>query len=102
MGTLLSIIATLGPSLIQGLVKLFEAKHGPKTGEIKKDAVMATLLPLLDKLLAGTGIPVNQDVISKFVDNLVADMNKNGELSGSTNVVAGTSLTISGTLQVQK
>ena len=101
MGTLISILAAVGPSLIRDLVKLFEAKIGPKNGPIKKESVMGIVLPLLDKLLAGTGIPVNQDLVSKLVDDLVAQMNKTGELSGAT-AAAGTALTISGTLQVQR
>ena len=100
MGVLLPLLAQFGPLLIQGLAKLFEAKIGPKNGAVKKEAVMSIILPLLDKLLAGTGIPVNQDLVSKLVDDLVAQMNKTGELSPG--VVAGSAMTISGTLQVQR
>lgn len=104
MGALLPLLATFGPSILQGLIKLFEAKHGPKTGALKKEDVMAILLPLLDKLLAGTGIAVNQDVVGKLVDSFVADMKEHGELPGSPTLapVGGTAMTISGTLQVQR
>ena len=104
MGALLSILATVGPTIAQGLIKLFEAKMGPKTGDQKKQGVMEILLPLLDKLFAGTGIPVNQDVVSKFVDDFVTELNKRGELGGGPvpAPTSGGTMTISGTLQVQK
>lgn len=101
MGALVSILATIGPSLVGGLIKLFEAKFGSKTGPTKKQSVMEILLPLLDKLFANTGIPVNQDLVSKFIDDLVAQLNKSGELGGSP-IAPGATITVTGTLQVQK
>lgn len=101
MGTLISILATVGPTLAQGLIKLFEAKLGPKTGPQKKQGVMEIILPLLDKLFAGSGIPVNQDLVSKFIDDAVAQLNKSGELAGG-NLATGTTISVTGTLQVQK
>lgn len=105
MGTLLAILAAVGPTLVQSLIKLAEAKHAaPQAGPVKKEMVMGIVLPLLDKLFAGTGIPVNQDVISKLIDDFVGDLKKKGELSAGAVApgVSGSALTISGTLQVQR
>lgn len=104
MGTLLTILTAGGP-ILKLLAKVAESKLGPKTGPMKKEWLMGIVLMILDKILAGTGIAVNQDLVSRAIDDVVAEMNKNGELSGVTASIPGLgagTLTFTGTLEVKK
>ncbi len=60
MGALVASLISLAPVLIGPIIKSVEALFGPKTGDVKMQAVIEALMPVLQKLAASgklTGVP---------------------------------------------
>ncbi len=86
MGALLGILLPLAGPIVEGLVKGVERLFGPKTGDVKREAVVSALAPVLAALSTAGKIPGIPDATTTtaLVEMIVQGLKKSGELDSDT------------------
>jgi hypothetical protein len=104
MAPIIAALISLAPTLISPAIRAVEALFGPKTGDTKMAAVVAALMPVLEKLATAgklPGIPdpstletVVESVFQQDKANSLADIPSVLPKAGCFQVPAGSTVTI--------